>query len=42
MNKSSKNKKKLQLISNSMRKIILETSFKCGEPAHIGGALSIV
>ena len=25
-----------------MRKIILETSYKCGEPAHIGGALSIV
>ena len=25
-----------------MRKIILETSFKCGAPAHIGGALSIV
>ena len=28
--------------STQMRKIILETSFKCGAPAHIGGALSIV
>ena len=34
--------KKIHLKSNQMRKIILETSFKCGAPAHIGGALSIV
>ncbi len=34
--------KKIYLKSNQMRKIILETSFKCGAPAHIGGALSIV
>lgn len=34
--------KKIQLASNQMRQIILETSFKCGAPAHIGGALSIV
>ena len=34
--------KKIYLKSKQMRKIILETSFKCGAPAHIGGALSIV
>ena len=34
--------KKLQLATTKMRKAILETSFKCGEPAHLGGALSIV
>lgn len=33
---------KIQVTSTKMRKIILETSFKCGAPAHIGGALSIV
>ena len=33
---------KIKIASTQMRKIILETSFKCGAPAHIGGALSIV
>ena len=34
--------KKIQKDTIQMRKIILETSFKCGAAAHIGGALSIV
>ncbi len=29
-------------LSNRMRKVILEVSYKCGQPAHIGGALSII
>ena len=29
-------------LSNKMRKVILEVSYKCGQPAHIGGALSII
>ena len=38
-----KNKfEKIKIFSKRMRKAILETSFKCGEPSHIGGALSIV
>lgn len=32
----------LNRLTLRMRRIILETSFKCGHPAHIGGALSIV
>ena len=34
--------KKIDLFSKKMRKTILEISLKCGEPAHIGGALSMV
>ena len=29
-------------ITKKMRKIILDASYECGEPTHIGGALSIV
>ena len=39
------NKKKLIQIKNlsrRMREIILKVSLNCGEPSHIGGALSIV
>jgi transketolase len=32
----------IQKMSKNMRKVIIETSFNCGYPAHIGGALSIV
>ncbi len=39
---SSKNQiNKLKDLAKDMRKIILEVSLNCGEPAHIGGALSI-
>ena len=37
-------KKQINKITNlakDMRKIILEVSLTCGEPTHIGGALSI-
>ena len=38
-----KNKfEKIKIFTKRMRKAILETSFKCGEPSHICGALSIV
>lgn len=32
----------IENLSNKMRKVILEASFRSGHPAHIGGALSIV
>jgi len=32
----------LTKLAKEMRKTVLETSFNCGEPSHIGGALSIV
>ena len=27
-------------LSNKMRKVILEVSYKCGQPAHIGGIIN--
>ena len=33
---------KIKKLAKDMRKIILEVSLNCGEPSHIGGALSIV
>jgi len=32
----------LTLLAKKMRRTLLETSFGCGEPSHIGGGLSIV
>jgi len=34
--------KSIQKLAKEMRVAILDASFKCGEPSHIGGALSIV
>lgn len=39
---NNSNTKQIRKLANDMRKIILEVSLNCGEPAHIGGALSIV
>ena len=33
---------KIKELTKNMRRVILETSLNCGEPAHLGGALSIV
>ena len=33
---------KLKNLAKKMRQTLLETSFNCGEPSHIGGALSII
>ena len=33
---------KIKKFAKNMRKTILEVSLNCGEPSHIGGALSIV
>ncbi len=41
LKKSNKSEELLRLAKN-MRRIILEVSLNCGEPAHIGGGLSIV
>ena len=32
----------LTLLAKKMRRTLLETSFGCGEPSHIGGGLSII
>jgi transketolase len=32
----------IKKLSYKIRKIILDVSYNCGEPTHIGGALSIV
>ena len=32
----------IKKLTKKMRSLILETSYSCGEPSHIGGALSIV
>ena len=32
----------IKKLSYKIRKIILDVSYNCGEPSHIGGALSIV
>ena len=34
--------KSITELSKEMRKAMLEASFKCGQAAHIGGALSII
>ena len=34
--------KNIEELSKQMRRILLEVSFKCGQSAHIGGALSII
>ena len=33
---------RIKRLSSKIRKIILDVSYNCGEPSHIGGALSIV
>ena len=43
INQNKKDKiTKIKKLAKNMRKVILEVSLNCGEPAHIGGALSIV
>ena len=32
----------IKKLSYKIRKLILDISYNCGEPSHIGGALSIV
>ena len=33
---------RIKRLSSKIRKIILDVSYNCGEPSHIGGALSLV